>query len=374
MVESQRGHGMLEPAFHGTNLERPLEKWYSDPLSCLQACLGTVLLYTGADPLETLGTAWEFRYIPGDVRREEFYFPGRFQDDPARSIAPYHPIRSQWWSPEDHADPLQALSDALRADGPVIVAVDNYFLPFRPAFHDVHAAHLIVIAGVDLERNEVTVLDSTPPGFDGAIPARDFLNAWGSVNPSDHQDVFFSSSRIDRRCLTVRLTDPPPPLDGAIFSAALRENLAAFHTGSADAQADGAWTGVAGLRRYLDDLVERSGDGDADALADVYPFGWAMQAQAYLHAELLRELGVRWELPVLREASRRVSAVSHHWTGLRMTAGHGRTAPSVAADLERHARRLLRRYEEAVESLDQVQARIRTGTGATAAVTGKAVS
>lgn len=360
MTESRRGRGLVDQAFGGTTLSRPLEPWYGDPLSCLQACLGTVLIHAGADPLETLGLGWEFRHIPGDVRREEFYFPCRFAGDPAHSIAPHHPIRSEWWSPDDSADPLRALSDGLCADRPVIVAVDNYHLPFRPAFHDVHAAHLILVAGVDPGREEVTVLDATPPGFAGAIPARDFLNAWGSVNPTDTQDVFFSSSRIDRRCLTVRLTGPMPPLDRDGFAGALRHDLAAFRTGS-DA-AGGPWTGLAGLRAYLTDLTERAGRGDADALADVYPFGWGMQAQAYLHAELLRELGVRWELPSLREASSRVAAVSHAWTGLRMTAGHGRNDTAVAADLDRHALRLLRRYEEAVEALGRVEAEIQAGT------------
>lgn len=360
MAESRPGRGLIDQTFGRTMLRRPLEQWYADPLSCLQACLGAALIHVGADPLETLGLSWEFRYKPGDVRREEFYYPGRFADDPAHSIAPHHPIRSEWWSPEDSTDPLRALSIPLSENRPVIVAVDNYHLPFRPAFHDVHAAHLIMVAGVDPGRDEVTVFDPTPPGFDGEIPTRDFLNAWGSANPSDVQDVFFSSSRIGRRCLTVRLTSPVPPLDRATFAAALRHDLAAFRTGSAEAnpEQNGAWTGLAGLRAYLSDLTERSGRGDADALADAYPFGWAVQAQAYLHAELLRTLGVRWKLPSLREASRRVAAVSHAWTGLRMTAGHGRNDPAVSADLGRHAGRLLRRHEEAVEELGRVEADI----------------
>lgn len=334
-------------------LARPLEHWYADPLSCLQACLATVLLHSGLDPLHVLGLRWEFFCQPARVRREEFYFPCRHEGDLARSIAPFSPVSSWWWSPDDPADPLAALADPLACDQPVIAAVDNFYLPFRPAYRDVHAAHLVVVWGVDADRGEVSVLDSTPPAFSGAIPAADFVRAWGSVNPADVQDVFFSSSEIGNRCLTVAVIEEVAPLDRAGLAAALRANVADLRADRADDPDQGTLAGLAGARRYLADLADRGRAGDAEALADAYPFGWAMQAQAYLHSELLRRLGVNWRLPALREAASAVAAVAHAWTGVRMTAAHGRIDPAAASSLGRHCDRLLRTYEHATWTLDE---------------------
>ncbi len=330
-------------------LRDPIRTWYRDPVSCLQACLAMVIEHAGHDPLEVLGLAWEFNHLPGDVKREEFYFPCRFPGDPAHSIAPYHELTSEWHAPAGD-DGLRYLAEMVGENRPVIAAVDNYFLPFRPAYHDVHAAHLVVVTGVDA--GKVSVADPTPPSFDAAIDARDFLNAWGSANSADDQDVFFSSSPIGRRCLMVTPPEVVPPLDEARLHTALRDNIAGMRAASAGT----AWTGLDGLDRYLAYVTARAADKDAEALADVYPFGWAMQAQAYLHAELLRACAARWRRPVLGEAARRVAAVANAWTGLRVSAGHGGSDPTIADTVERHCRRLRRQYEQAVEALDEVVA------------------
>ncbi|MFD0527296.1 BtrH N-terminal domain-containing protein [Kitasatospora arboriphila] len=174
----------------------PPEFWYRDLASCLQATFGSVLLRADHDPLEVLGTAWQFLYRPGEVRSEEFYFPTRYEGDLGRGIAPHHPLTSVWRTPDDPADPLAGLRAALDADRLVIAAVDNHHLPFRPAYHDVHAAHLVTVFGLDEHRGLVHVADATPAAFRGAVPLDAFLAAWDSANPSDVQDAFFSDSRI----------------------------------------------------------------------------------------------------------------------------------------------------------------------------------
>jgi hypothetical protein len=321
--------------------ETHVRQWYRDPISCLQSTLATVLLAAGEEPLPVLGLAWEFLYEPGDVRPEEFYYPCRLEGDPARSLAPYHPIRSSWWSPAEE-DPLAELVRRVEGGELPIAAVDNYHLPFRPAFHDVHAAHLVVVYAVDRERDEVGVSDAQPPAFRGSIPADDFLAAWSSPNPADAEDAFFSDSEIGRRCLSVEIDGPMPALDAERLRAALGENLARF--------AGEGWSGLAGLRRYVEDLAARAQAGERRPLEELYAFGWGMQAQTYLHGELLREVGAGWSLPELAEAGRAVQEVASAWTGLRMTGAHGLSAPAAAAaDLRRHGNRLRRRYEAALE-------------------------
>ncbi|WP_431876125.1 BtrH N-terminal domain-containing protein [Micromonospora marina] len=336
-------------------LRRPL-LWYRDPLSCLQTTFAAVVDTAGGDPLEVLGAGWEFRHIPGDVRTEEFYHPSRHPEDLGRSIAPHHHVRSRWTTPAADRDPLSELADEIAAGRLPIAAVDNFHLPFRPAYHDVHAAHLIVVYGVDLARGLVLVSDAQPPAFTGPIRAEDFLAAWGSANPADDQDAFFSATRIDRRYLRVEIGDSRP-LDRDGLRAALRANVDGFT--AAPASDGGAWTGLAGLRRYLDEVVAAAAAGDSATVRDVYPFGWSMQAQACLHGELLRTVGVDRDLPCLREAGRAVEAVGHTWSGLRVTAAHGWPAPQAAAEsLEHHGARLQQRYQCAVEAVDRAVGRL----------------
>ncbi len=331
----------------------PARQWYRDPVSCLQATLATVLLKHGADPVWMLGRGFEFLYKPGDVRPEEFYYPCRYPGDPLRSLAaPHHAMSSAWHNhPEAEPDDLAALTelaDEVAARRFPIAAVDNFYLPFRPAYHDVHAAHLLVVCGVDVARDRVYVSDAMPPAFKGPIAISDFLRSWSSVNPQDSRDVFFSSASIGRRRLDTFIDEPVPPLGPDQLSQALHANLARLH-----AEDDPAgWGGLAGLDRYLDHLIGRARTGERSALAELYPLGWGLQAQAYLHAELLRSSGVCWDIPELREAARTVFSVSCAWTGLRMTGAHRQAEPVAAVpDLSRHADRLRRAYSVAAEAI-----------------------
>jgi hypothetical protein len=330
----------------------PVVLWYRDVISCLQSTFASQIVAAGADPLEVLGAHWEFLFIPGDVRAEEFYFPCRYEGDVGRSLAPHHPVRSRWVRPADPADPLAEIRAAVRAGRMPIAAVDNFHLPFRPAFGDVHAAHLLVVCGVDEDGGMIEVSDAMPPAFQGPIAITDFLNAWSSVNPRDAQDAFFSDSGIERRLLDVSVGPDFPVLDASLLRRILRTNVELFETG----QDDRNWRGRAGLRRFTEDLVGRAEAGDARALEEAYPFGWGMQAQAGLHGELLRVWGSRHGVPEVCEAGRLAESVAHAWTGVRITSAHGRGNPVAAVgDLARHARRLRNVYEAAMAAEHQAE-------------------
>ena len=171
------------------------ELWYRDLISCLQATFGSLLIRVGADPLAVLGAGWRFLHLPGDVRSEEFYYPCHDADLGA-ALAPHHELHSRWWQPADEDDVWLEVRASLADDRPVIAAVDNFHLPFRPAYGDVHAAHLVVVYGLDEVRGLVYVSDAMPPAFRGAVPIEEFLRSWGSANPTDVQDAFFSDARI----------------------------------------------------------------------------------------------------------------------------------------------------------------------------------
>lgn len=323
-------------------------QWYRDPVSCLQSTFATVLLSAGHDPLEVLGSPLEFRYIPGDVRSEEFYFPCRVPGDPGASLAPFHPMSARWKRPADPSDPLGPIRRAAERGVPTIAAVDNYHLPFRPAYQDVHAAHLVVVTGWDQAEDLVHVSDAMPPAFSGTVSTQAFLAAWNSANRTDGHEDLFSDRSIDGRHLHVELGSPFPVLTRDMLRGILRTNVERL-TGT---DSGPGRTGLAGVRRFTDDLTARARDGDTDGLAEAYPFGWNLQAQASIHGELLRSRGVLWNAPRLREAGRVAESVAHAWTGVRVTAAHGRTSPrECARDLRHHGDVLVRRYEEAADAL-----------------------
>ncbi|MFD0371237.1 BtrH N-terminal domain-containing protein [Streptomyces sp. NPDC059071] len=331
--------------------------WYRDPISCLQSTFGAIVARAGADPLAVLGAGWRFLHLPGDVRSEEFYYPclpgESGETDLGAALAPHHDLHARWWQPADEDDVWREVRESLADDRPVIAAVDNYHLPFRPAYSDVHAAHLVVVYGLDEVRGVVYVSDAMPPAFRGAVPVEAFLRSWGSANPTDHQDAFFSDSRIGRRCLDVRLDVVPPPLTPEVLGGFLRTDVEDFTT------AGPARTGLAGLDAFAAELTGRCRAGDADALRELYPFGWGMQAQAALHGELLRRCGREWGDPELAGAGRAVEAVAHAWTGLRITGAHGLDDPrGVAADIAHHATVLRARYATAVDAVGAAATRL----------------
>ncbi|WP_030253795.1 BtrH N-terminal domain-containing protein [Streptomyces violens] len=324
--------------------------WTRDLGSCLHATLATVLLHDGHDPVTVLGAPWEFRRRPGDWTSEEYYFFAA-PDSLAKRLALFHPFESAWHRSDASApgDGLDELRNALAAGVLPIAAVDNFHLPFRPAFHDVHAAHLLVVCGITA--SEVLVSDAQPPGFQGAIPIPDFLAAWGSPNPRDDADVFFSASPSNRRWLQARMRGPVPEPDAGWVGQVLRDNLTRYRQGSTEE----TQTGMAGLRRYLDELCALTPGTEAtdEALSELYVISWNIQAQAGLHAEFLRRQGEKWRVLELAEAAAGVDAVAHGWTGVRMTGAHARVWGRQRFDeLRAHSTELVRRLDIA---LDQVE-------------------
>ena len=87
----------------------------------------------------------------------------------------------------------------------------------------------------------------------------------------------------------------------------------------------------------------------------MYVAGWAAQAEASLHARLLREAAGELGDTRLAELGRAVELVANGWTGLRVTAAHAAEAAD-AADLlagarqaVRHGERLARRWDDALD-------------------------
>ena len=339
----------------------PVPAWYQDLCSCLHVDAACVLSFFGHEPLAVLGSGWGFQFRPGDWEPVEFFCPAP-DGDLGRALAPHHRLRCRWHHPDGPDAARAALVEALAAGLPPIVAVDNYHLPFRPAYHDVHAGHLVVVHGVDTDRGTVDVLDPMPPAFQGTLPAAVLEASRASGNPDDGSDPFFAGRGLDRRWLELRPAGGPRPLTSGWVDEVLERNREGLLRGDGDpgcgAGGDGVLRGLAGLEAYLAALPRRAAEEGGRVLREVYVLGWPVQAATSLHGEFLALAGDRLDRPELREAGRWVELVAHRWTALRMAAAHGVGRPAAAArELVGPARRLLLSWREALERVDHAAAR-----------------
>jgi hypothetical protein len=331
--------------------------WCRDTVSCLQATLATVLRNRGWDPVEALGGRFEFRFVPEDRPDEEFYYPCGTSGLRDR-LFPFHDVVLDWQVADGPAQGLDALRAGLGQGYLPIAAVDNYHMPFRPAYRDVHAAHLVVVCGVG--DGTVTVSDAMPPAFQGPVPTEAFLAGWFSANPRDHQDVFFSGRPIAGRWLRVRAPAPPAQPGATSVRTVLEHNVETYR-GAGDEH--GGARALAGLRAYIDAVVA-TGAPHA-SLTHLYTYGWSLQAQASLHAEWLRHHAGGARERALAELAATVDRVCTAWTGLRVRAAHQGDEPARwAPQLRSSADRLAHAYGAAVAGMEQVLAAGVTGPAA----------
>jgi hypothetical protein len=294
----------------------PVLRWRHDLAGCLHACAATLLAHHGFDPLDAIGAAWGFDYRPGEVRREEYYFP-LWRPSLLESMAPYHAVRSVWHEPDDAKDGWEQVRSRLVDGALVAAAVDNFHLPFRPAYRDVHTNHMLVVYGFDDVADTAWVLDAVPPGFQGEIPLTALTQARDSANRADHsRDLFFTDNAIHNRWLEVEVTGDSAPAD---FPAPLPDVLTANLTGFIETSDNGWWRGLAGLTRYRETGVAavREGTGRT-AVDEMFVVAGAHLARTGVHADYLRHTAARLGQTALAVLARRVDRIAHHWAALRI--------------------------------------------------------
>ncbi|WP_394823048.1 BtrH N-terminal domain-containing protein [Pendulispora albinea] len=326
-----------------------------DLAGCLHACAGTLFAYHGIDVIDALGSGWSFYYRRGDARREEYYYPCPPGISILQALAPYIDVRSAWCWPDDEGwGPVR--EQIATFEKPVAVAVDNYHLPFRPAYQDVHANHLLIVYGFDDEEDTVRVLDAVPPFFEGDIPRHVLTAARGSFNPAMHaRDRFFTESPIAHRWLSVDIRRRHEPWDHAKRMDVLRRNVARWRAGSPDpagpSESDerDTYSGMAGQARFLADLADRLGE----AVDEGFIVSGTSLAAAGVHADWLARAANDVDCAELREIARGVQRVAHHWTALRISIAMARELPDGAGRLRRRARAL---HEDQQRVLDDLHA------------------
>ncbi len=301
-----------------------ISPWRHDLCGCLHNCLGTMLLQQHVDPTTVLGAAWNFSYVPGDVRREEYYYPCR-STSIVQSIAPYHAATSCWHEPPDTQAGWDEIKHAIEQGKPAIVAVDNYYLPFRPAFQDVHSNHLILVYGFDDEYDYAYVLDVTPPAFRGPLARTLLQQARSSQNEARHaRDLFFTNVPIAQRWLEVDFQVPYPSLEREWLRSVLVENINHMRSASEEH----SFIGIAGIASYYAYFMQGITDNNNPLfyMDELFMVSYILMETTALHADFLALAGRKLSLPRLTELSRWVDTIAHHYTALRIMAAKGRNA------------------------------------------------
>jgi butirosin biosynthesis protein H-like len=333
--------------------------WRHELTGCLHVAMGVLLKHRGHDPLEVLGASWGFYHDPADLRREEYYFPAR-RGSLLADLAPYHPVSSRWHAATG-AEAWSRVRDTIAAGQPVAVAADNYYLPFRPAFRDVHTNHLVVVYGFDDDRAEALVADPVPPSYQGPISYADLAAARGSDNPVRHgRDLFFTDNPIGNRWLTIETADVMPAFDQDFVAAAVGRNLADFGDTGTSGAGTVSYAGAEGQRRFLGDIADRLAAGDEGAVDEAFVVAGPVLAQTALHASWLSRAARDFAEPGLAEAARRVERVAHHWSAIRIVVASSRAAPAAAAGpLRRRATALADDHWRALDDIARIIGAVR---------------
>jgi butirosin biosynthesis protein H-like len=325
-----------------------LRPWRHELGNCLHACLGTVLMQAGIDPVAALGTPWGFFYEAGDFRREEYYYPCRPGQSLAEALAPYSGAGSRWHEPADVVDGWAAVRGHVQAGRPAIVAVDNFHLSFRPAYGDVHTNHLLVVDGFTDDEQSVHVVDPVPPAFRGTIPRAELDASRDSRNESRHdRDRFFADNPIRNRWLEVVIR-APRQIDDASW-AGVRELLRRNTNGFTQQGQDGRYEGITGVCRFL--MACADGLSRNAAVRDeAFIVAGVALAGAALHATYLRAAGKRFHRSALLEAAFMVDRIAHHWSALRIIVAAAQ--PEDAPRVRRRAQALVADHWRALEVIE----------------------
>ncbi len=281
--------------------------------TCLFAVTASLLRHQCWNDVMSLGADWSFNYPVGGIARSEYYLPVR-SGSLMETMLSGQGVTSTWRTTGEASQGWSDLRAAIFSGQPTAIAVDNYYLPFRPAYGDVHSNHLILVYGIDDECDVAYVLDATPPAFKGPIPAAYLRQARASRNPDDgDRDFFFSRSAIAHGQLDVTFpAEPWAPTQDAIRGA-VRRNIDGLLGGS---QSEVWLSGVSGIFQ-LAGLVEQSA---GEHYEDIFIVSGAVLASRGRHAMFLRHAAVLLDKADLSGVARAVEAIAHQWAAVRILA------------------------------------------------------
>lgn len=160
---------------------------------------------TGPHGAALLGTAWHFAALDATLPLGECDLPVTWEryatllQTLAGVKLEHHP-----------ADEANHAYDRVEFGQPIVLAVDSYHLPYRPAFRRVNSARTIIVTAIDMAAGMVEIVDPWMPNYRGAVALADLDRARASVVPSDHgREPLYAGDPLRRRWWTLALLGDP---------------------------------------------------------------------------------------------------------------------------------------------------------------------
>ncbi len=161
---------------------------------------------SGARSGALLGAAWHFGpFNEGGPALCEYNLPISW-DSYSHLLAQFAAIKLETHELDDGDDAY----DRLDLGQPVVLAVDSFYLPYRPAYLKVHSARTLIATQIDRAEEKVQIADVWMPSYSGNISLADLERARSSSVPSDFErEPLYAGIPLQRRWWTLALLGEP---------------------------------------------------------------------------------------------------------------------------------------------------------------------
>ncbi len=246
-----------------------------------------------------LGARWGFGYPAEDARSalSEYSFPL----SPRPYVAMLKARTGLHVTP--HATPeADALHAHLASGRPAVVAVDSYFLPYRPAFRRVHS-HRTIIAKRGRRADEVWVVDSWMPVYEGPLPLADLERSRHSDVPLDAaSEPVYAGVPVQGEWFSVTVPARATETDDWCRRSLVRELLDDWHSSQCDASGRHGRSGLLAFQAALPEYMAAPNCRRARTLREMSLIIRAeLSSRVYLYS-LLYAIARREPIPQLHRA------------------------------------------------------------------------
>ena len=153
-----------------------------------------------------LGVSWHMaEFTPDTPAATEFDLPMRWEDY-GDLLAAHSGIGLEYHACDEAGEAF----DRLALGQPVILAVDSYYLPYRPAYRRINAARSLIATGIDRATDTVEILDTWMPTYRGPLALEVLDQARASLVPHDvRREPLYAGEPLRRRWWALALRSAP---------------------------------------------------------------------------------------------------------------------------------------------------------------------
>ncbi|BBB96527.1 MULTISPECIES: cysteine peptidase family C39 domain-containing protein [Bradyrhizobium] len=244
-----------------------------------------------------LGCVWGFGNVDPAATATEFDLPCGW-DFYAQQILGFSGIQLDY---SEHGG--GNAYDRVELGQPIVVAVDSYYLPYRPAWQRVHSARTLVVDRVSIDLGLAEIIDTWMPDYAGPVELADLDRARSSLVPENiEREPLYAGVTLRQRWWTLARVAAPliRDRDGIVLALCglaadaigidTPARIAAFRYAAVEAlsrpiaisrtarrAAALQLRAEIGLRAYLRAFLDLAGDFLEDPLLTAEIRGWSRQ-------------------------------------------------------------------------------------------------